>query len=92
MQRPVRVAQQLAGQQDDVGRAVREGSGVPTGAVGLITEPAQAEAILAEGSADVVLLARELLRDPHWSLRAAHELGDDVAWPVQYERARPRRA
>lgn len=69
---------------------VRSGAGVPTGAVGLITEPAQAEQILAEGSADVVLLARELLRDPSWPLRAAHELGAEVTWPVQYERARPR--
>jgi 2,4-dienoyl-CoA reductase-like NADH-dependent reductase (Old Yellow Enzyme family) len=76
------------GYQVPFARAVREGSGVPTGAVGLITEPAQAEAILAEGSADSVLMARELLRDPHWPLRAAHELGDDVAWPAQYDRAR----
>ena len=58
-------------------------------AVGLITEPKQAEEILAEGSADVVLLGRELLRDPHWPLRAAYELGDDVPelWPAQYRRA-----
>ena len=67
---------------------VRRDAGVPTGAVGLLTDPAQAEQVLAEGSADVVLLARELLRDPHWPLRAAAALGDDVAWPVQYERAR----
>ena len=62
---------------------------VPTGAVGLITEPKQAEEIIAEGSADVVLLARELLRDPHWPLRAAYELGetDTDLWPVQYRRA-----
>ncbi len=46
--------------------------------------------MLAEGHADVVLLARELLRDPHWPLHAAIELGDDVAWPSQYDRARPR--
>ncbi len=68
---------------------VRRDAGVPTGAVGLLTHPAQAEQVLAEGSADVVLLARELLRDPHWPLRAAAALGDDVAWPVQYDRARP---
>ena len=67
---------------------VRREAGVPTGAVGLITEPAQAEQLLAEGSADVVLLARELLRDPSWPLRAARELGADVTWPVQYDRAR----
>jgi 2,4-dienoyl-CoA reductase-like NADH-dependent reductase (Old Yellow Enzyme family) len=75
------------GYQVPFAHAVRQ-TGVPTGAVGLITEPQQAEAVLAEGKADVVLLARELLRDPHWPLRAARELGDDIAWPKQYERAR----
>ena len=70
---------------------VRRDGGVPTGAVGLLTDPEQAEQVLAEGSADVVLLARELLRDPHWPLHAAAVLGDDVAWPVQYDRARPPR-
>ncbi len=69
---------------------VRRDAGVPTGAVGLLTDPHQAEQVLAEGSADVVLLARELLRDPHWPLHAATALGAEVAWPVQYERARPR--
>jgi 2,4-dienoyl-CoA reductase-like NADH-dependent reductase (Old Yellow Enzyme family) len=78
------------GYQVPFASAVRAGAGVATGAVGLITEPAQAEQVLAEGHADVVLLARELLRDPHWPLRAAAELGADVAWPVQYERARLR--
>jgi len=67
---------------------VRRDAGVPTGAVGLITDPHQAEQVLVDGHADVVLLARELLRDPHWPLRAATALGADVAWPVQYERAR----
>jgi 2,4-dienoyl-CoA reductase-like NADH-dependent reductase (Old Yellow Enzyme family) len=69
---------------------VRREAGIATGAVGMITEPQQAEKVLADGEADVVLLARELLRDPHWPLRAATELGDDVAWPPQYDRARPR--
>jgi 2,4-dienoyl-CoA reductase-like NADH-dependent reductase (Old Yellow Enzyme family) len=69
---------------------VRRDAGVATGAVGLLTQPEQAEQVLADGSADVVLLARELLRDPHWPLHAAAALGDDVAWPVQYDRARPR--
>jgi 2,4-dienoyl-CoA reductase-like NADH-dependent reductase (Old Yellow Enzyme family) len=70
-------------------RRIRLEAGIPSGAVGLITEPKQAEEILAEGSADVVLLARELLRDPHWPLRAAYELGDDVPalWPAPYRRA-----
>ena len=67
---------------------VRRDAGVPSGAVGLITDAHQAEQVLVEGSADVVLLARELLRDPHWPLHAAAALGDDVAWPVQYDRAR----
>ena len=68
---------------------VRRDAGVATGAVGLLTDPHHAEQLLADGSADVVLLARELLRDPHWPLHAASALGDDVAWPVQYDRARP---
>jgi 2,4-dienoyl-CoA reductase-like NADH-dependent reductase (Old Yellow Enzyme family) len=68
---------------------VREHADVATSAVGLITEPRQAEEIVASGRADVVMLARELLRDPHWPLRAAHELGVDLDyWPGQYLRAR----
>ena len=64
---------------------VRREAGIATGAVGLITEPGQAEEIVAGGEADVVLLGRELLRDPHWPLRAARKLGVDVPWPLQYE-------
>jgi len=74
------------GYQVPFARAVREGTGLPVAAVGLITEPCQAEQVLAEGSADAVFLARALLRDPSWPLRAAHELGVDVAWPPQYAR------
>ena len=79
------------GYQVPFARRIRTEAGIPAGAVGLITEPKQAEEILAEGSADVVLLGRELLRDPHWPLRAAYELGevDDALWPVQYRRAAP---
>jgi 2,4-dienoyl-CoA reductase-like NADH-dependent reductase (Old Yellow Enzyme family) len=77
------------GYQVPFAHRVRAEAGLPTGAVGLITEPKQAEEILAEGSADVVLLARALLRDPHWALRAAHELGAEADWPDQYLRARP---
>ena len=62
-------------------------AGIPTGAVGLITDPHQADDIIRSGKADVVILARELLRDPYWPLRAARELGVKVTWPVQYERA-----
>jgi len=77
------------GYQVPFARAVRE-AGLPTGAVGLISEPKQAEEIVATGSADVVLLARALLREPHWPLRAAHELGatEAVRWPNQYLRAK----
>ena len=71
---------------------IRKEAGVPTGAVGMITEPAQADAIVASGQADIVLLARELLRDPYWPLRAADALDADVAWPPQYARARPQPA
>ena len=60
-------------------RRVRAEAGIATGAVGMITEPKQAEEIVADGAADVVLLARALLRDPHWALRAAHELGVPTA-------------
>ena len=77
------------GYQVPFARRVRTEAGIPSGAVGMITEPKQAEEILAEGSADVVLLARELLRDPHWPLRAAYELGETETdlWPAQYRRA-----
>ncbi len=69
---------------------IRKEAGVPVGAVGKITSPEQAEAILAEKRADVVLLGREALRDPNFPLRAAHELGGssaDVTFPPQYARA-----
>jgi 2,4-dienoyl-CoA reductase-like NADH-dependent reductase (Old Yellow Enzyme family) len=62
---------------------------MPTGAIGLITEPQQADAIVREGRADLVLLARAELRDPYWPLHAAQSLGVDVEWPVQYLRAKP---
>jgi 2,4-dienoyl-CoA reductase-like NADH-dependent reductase (Old Yellow Enzyme family) len=68
---------------------VRKQAGIATGAVGLITQPEQAEHILAQGKADVVLLARELLRTPYWPLHAARALGVDVPWPNQYARAKP---
>jgi 2,4-dienoyl-CoA reductase-like NADH-dependent reductase (Old Yellow Enzyme family) len=69
---------------------VRSHAEVSTSAVGLITEPHQAADIIASGQADVVMLARELLRDPHWPLRAARELGVEIDyWPGQYLRARP---
>lgn len=66
---------------------VRAEAEIPTGAVGLITESCQANLIIEKGEADLVFLARELLRDPYFPLRAAHELNQTVKWPVQYERA-----
>jgi 2,4-dienoyl-CoA reductase-like NADH-dependent reductase (Old Yellow Enzyme family) len=66
---------------------IRRETGLATGAVGLITEPAQADQIIRTGQADVILLARELLRDPYWPLRAADALHQPASWPVQYERA-----
>jgi 2,4-dienoyl-CoA reductase-like NADH-dependent reductase (Old Yellow Enzyme family) len=77
------------GYQVPFAEAIRARAGVMTGAVGLITQPKQADAIVAEGRADLVLLARELLRNPYWPLHAAQALGADVRWPVQYLRARP---
>ena len=76
------------GYQVPLSARVRREAGIATAAVGLITEPAQAEAIVDGGEADLVLLAREMLRDPHFALRAARALGQDVAWPIQYQRAK----
>ena len=59
-----------------------------TGAVGLIFEPKQAEEILQKNEADLILLGRELLRDPYFALRAAKELGENINWLPQYERAK----
>lgn len=77
------------GYQVPFAAAIRREAGVATGAVGMITAPAQAEQIVATGQADAVLLARELLRDPYWPLHAARALGAEVPWPPQYLRAKP---
>ena len=66
---------------------IRQDAGVATGAVGLITGAEQADTIISRGQADVVLLAREMLRDPYWPLHAANQLGKWVSWPAQYLRA-----
>lgn len=79
------------GFQTPFASAIRREVGIATGAVGMIIQPAQAEQIVATGLADAVLLAREFLRDPYWPLHAAHSLHADMTWPVQYERAKPRR-
>jgi 2,4-dienoyl-CoA reductase-like NADH-dependent reductase (Old Yellow Enzyme family) len=67
---------------------IRREAGISTGAVGMITDPAQADQIIRSGQADVVILARQFLRDPYWPLLAAHALGQDIQWPLQYDRAR----
>jgi 2,4-dienoyl-CoA reductase-like NADH-dependent reductase (Old Yellow Enzyme family) len=76
------------GYQVPFARAIRERAKIATGAVGMITEARQAEAIVSDGAADAVLLARQLLRNPYFPLHAARELGVDVKWPDQYQRAR----
>jgi 2,4-dienoyl-CoA reductase-like NADH-dependent reductase (Old Yellow Enzyme family) len=76
------------GYQVPFAEEVRKGTRMLTGAVGIITDPHQAEAILAAGQADLIIIAREFLRDPYFPLRAAHELDAEIKWPVQYERAR----
>ena len=79
------------GYQVEFAERIKREAGIATGAVGLITTPQEAEKVIASGQADLVLLAREELRDPYFPLHAAYELGADVAWPVQYERAKPRK-
>lgn len=68
---------------------IRRDADIPTGAVGLITMPKQADDIVRSGQADCVLLARELLRDPYWPFHAAAALGHSISWPAQYLRAAP---
>jgi 2,4-dienoyl-CoA reductase-like NADH-dependent reductase (Old Yellow Enzyme family) len=69
-------------------RRVKQEAGMPSGAVGLITTAEEAQGILERGDADIVLLARQMLRDPYFPLHAAQELGADITWPVQYDRAK----
>ena len=78
------------GYQVPFARRVRHEAGIATGAVGLITTPQQAQQVVESGDADLVLMARELLRHPRWPLQAAHELKQEIAWPKQYERAKLR--
>jgi 2,4-dienoyl-CoA reductase-like NADH-dependent reductase (Old Yellow Enzyme family) len=77
-----------AGYQVEFAQRVRREAGVLTGAVGMITEPAQADQIVRTSQADVVFLARQFLREPYWPLLAARVLGQEIAWPPQYDRAR----
>lgn len=88
------LAQQIPlspGYQVQFAAAIKKQTNITTGAVGLITTAEQAETILQNGEADLIFLARELLRNPYFPLHAAFELGDEVKWPSQYERAKPRK-
>lgn len=76
------------GYQVEFAERVRREAGVRTGAVGMITEPAQADQIVRTGQADVIFLARQFLREPYWPLLAARSLGHDISWAPQYERAK----
>jgi 2,4-dienoyl-CoA reductase-like NADH-dependent reductase (Old Yellow Enzyme family) len=80
------------GYQTAFAERIRRETGIMTGAVGMITDPVQAEHIIQTGQADAVILAREFLRDPYFPLRAARELDQPIAWPVQYLRAGPKGA
>jgi 2,4-dienoyl-CoA reductase (NADPH2) len=71
--------------------AIRTEAKIMTGAVGLITEPQQADEIITSGAADITLLAREMLREPYWALKAQQALNQEPSWPLQYGYAVKRR-
>ena len=72
-------------------RRIRTEAGIKTGAVGMITEPEEAQSIIARGDADLVLLGRELLREPYWAIKAQERLGEQPVWPIPYGYAVKRR-
>ena len=82
--------------EDDVGpgyqvkfaEAVRNGAKIATGAVGLINDAEQAKSILGDGKADAILVARAAMRNPHFAMEAAEQLGEVIEWPPQLDRAR----
>ncbi|CAG4993003.1 NADPH dehydrogenase [Dyadobacter sp. CECT 9275] len=76
------------GYQVPFAERIKKEAGIPVGTVGLITNASQSEEILQSGQADLIVMARELLRNPYFPLSAARELGEDIHWPVQYERAK----
>lgn len=80
-----------AGYQVPFANRVRRHANIATGAVGMITEPMQADQIIRNEEADLVIMAREFLRDPYWPLHAAATLHQEITWPKQYERAKPAR-
>jgi 2,4-dienoyl-CoA reductase-like NADH-dependent reductase (Old Yellow Enzyme family) len=75
------------GFQTPFAERIRRETGIPVGAVGVITGPSQADQIIRTGQADLIMIAREFLRDPYWPLQAASELHQKIAWPKQYLRA-----
>jgi len=80
------------GYQVQFAARIRREANIPTAAVGMITDPIQADNIVASGEADLVFLAREMLRDPYWPLHAAIALSQPASWPPQYLRAAPHRS
>ncbi|WP_373652850.1 NADH:flavin oxidoreductase/NADH oxidase [Schlesneria sp. DSM 10557] len=80
------------GYQVPLARQIREKTGIMTGAVGLITQTAEANEIITGGDSDLVFIGRELLREPYWTLKVQHELGEDPTWPISYGYAVKRRA
>ncbi|EEF57860.1 NADH:flavin oxidoreductase/NADH oxidase [Pedosphaera parvula] len=80
------------GYQVPLARRIRDEANIRTGAVGLITEPREADEIITSGDANMVFLARELLREPYWALKAEHALEEEPHWPVPYGYAIKRRA
>ncbi|HEV7867925.1 MAG TPA: NADH:flavin oxidoreductase/NADH oxidase [Chthoniobacteraceae bacterium] len=80
------------GYQVPFARRIRDEADIRTGAVGMITEPQHADEIITSGDANMVFLARELLREPYWALKAQHALGQEPAWPTQYGYVVKRRA
>ena len=77
------------GYQVQFAEKIKKDSGILTGAVGMITEPKQADEIIQSGQADLVIMARQMLRDPYFPIHAADQLGyKDIHWPLQYERAK----
>ncbi|MFI5153562.1 MAG: NADH:flavin oxidoreductase/NADH oxidase [Chitinophagales bacterium] len=78
------------GYQVEFAERIKKEAGILTGAVGLITTAQQAEEIISNGQADLILIARESLRTPYFPLHAAYSLHEDISWPVQYERAKPK--
>jgi 2,4-dienoyl-CoA reductase-like NADH-dependent reductase (Old Yellow Enzyme family) len=73
-------------------RKIRDQAGIMTGAVGMITEAQQADQIITAGDADLIFIAREMLREPYWAIKAANELGGEAPWPISYGYAVKRRA